>query len=198
MAISRITGRVLPFVKQFIPCGVPLGAYSPGAEKTPHPSLLFIGDLDSRKRGRFLVNIFVNLIVPSYPKASLTIVGPQKCAAPGVVYAGKLAEEALIEEYRKAWIYCSVSSYEGFGVPLIEAMACGTAVVAIGTAGAQEIITNGHDGLLCADKELPATLIRLITDGALRTDLVSKGLQTAKKYDIRAVARQYRKIYNEK
>ena len=197
-AISRITTRALPFVKRIVPCGVPLDSYSPGAEKTPHPSLLFVGDLDSRKRGRFLVDIFVNVIAPSCPRASLTIVGPQECSAPGVVYAGKLTEEALIQEYRKAWIYCSTSSYEGFGVPLIEAMACGTSVVALRTAGAREIITHGYNGLLCIDKELPGVLVRLIADAALRADLVGNGLHTAKKYDIRSVARQYRKIYHEK
>ena len=196
--ISRITTRALPFVKRIVPCGVPLDAYSPGDEKTPHPSLLFVGDLDSRKRGRLLVDTFVNLILPSCPQASLTIVGPQKCAALGVVYAGKLAEEDLIEKYRNAWIYCSVSSYEGFGVPLIEAMACGTAVVALQTAGAQEIITHEFDGLLCTDEELPVALNRLINDAALRTALVGGGLQTVRKFDIHAVARQYRKIYNEK
>ena len=195
IAISRVTTRALPCVKQTIPCGVPLGRYSPGTKKTPHPSLLFVGDLDSRKRGRFLVDVFANRILPSYPRASLIIVGPQKCVAPGVVCRGKLSEDALIEEYRKAWMYCSVSSYEGFGVPLIEAMACGTAVVARRTAGAQEIITHGFDGLLCADEELPETLHQLITDAALRADLVGNGLQTAKKYDIRAVARRYREIY---
>lgn len=196
--ISRITTRALPFVKHVVPCGVPLHAYSPGPEKTPYPSLLFVGDLDSRKRGWFLVDAFVKRILPLHPQASLTIVGPQKCAAPNVVYAGKLAEETLIEKYRNAWIYCSVSSYEGFGVPIIEAMACGTAVVAIRTAGAQEIITHGYNGLLSTDEELPVTLDRLITDAALRKDLIGNGLQTAKKYDICAVAQQYRKIYNEK
>jgi phosphatidyl-myo-inositol alpha-mannosyltransferase len=197
-AISHITTRALPLVKRVVPCGVPLGRYFPGGEKTPHPSLLFIGDLDSRKRGRLLVDVFVNRITPSHPQATLTIVGPQKYAAPGVVCTGKLAEEALIEEYRKAWIYCSASSYEGFGVPLIEAMACGTAVVALRAAGAREIISHGYNGLLCTDKELPGTLARLIADPALRTELAGHGLQTVRKYDIFTVAQRYRKIYHEK
>lgn len=196
--ISRATARALPLVKRIVPCGVPLDRYSPGAEKTPYPSLLFIGDLDSRKRGGFLVDAFVTMILPKHPRASLTIVGPQQCAAPGVVCKGRLTEAALIEEYRNSWIYCSVGLYEGFGVPLIEAMACGAAVIAIRCAGAQEIITHEYDGLLTSDEAFHGVLERLIADAALRTGLIGKGLNTAKKYDIRAVAAEYRRIYNEK
>ena len=77
-------------------------------------------------------------------------------------------------------------------------MACGTAVVSLRTACAQEIITHEYDGLVCTDEELPETLNRLISDATLRTALVGRGLRTVKKYDIRAVARLYREIYNEK
>lgn len=48
----------------------------------------------------------------------------------GVRVLGKVSLERLTEFYRRAWLFCLPSSYEGFGVPYIEAMASGTAVVA--------------------------------------------------------------------
>ena len=193
--ISRATTRPLIRVTSVIPCGVPLEVFKPGGLKSPEPALLFIGDLDSRKRGRFLVDCFLRRILPAFPRATLTIVGPQGCGAPGVVYAGKLDEGALVKEYQKAWVYCSVSSYEGFGVPIVEAMACATAVAAVRNAGSMEIITHGHDGMLCGDDELHVTVARLLSDAGLRDTLAQNGLQTAKKYDIRAVASRYMECY---
>ena len=193
--ISRVTIKPLPMVRTIIPCGVPLDRYRPGEKKTKDPSILLIGDLDSRKRGRFLVETFERAIRPSFPSATLTIVGPQKGGGVGVRYAGQIGEEALVDEYQKAWIYCSVSSYEGFGVPLIEAMACGTVVAAIDNSGAREIITDGFDGLLCIDEKLTEVLTRLLSEKSLRESLIANGLRTAKKYDIDLVAERYLELY---
>jgi glycosyltransferase involved in cell wall biosynthesis len=197
VGISRVTSLPLPLVRTAIPCGVALDCFRPGAEKTTDPSILFIGDLDSRKRGRFLIETFERFVLPIYPRARLTIVGPQKAEGSGVRFAGRLDEKMLLDEYKKAWIYCSVSSYEGFGVPLVEAMACGTAAVAVDNSGAREIITNGIDGLLCSEDILGKTLVRLISEKSLRESLIASGLLTAQKYDITLVARQYISLYRK-
>jgi phosphatidyl-myo-inositol alpha-mannosyltransferase len=195
VGISRVTAGPLPLVRTFIPCGVPLDRFRPGDVKTPEPSIMFIGDLDSRKRGRMLVETFEAAIRPSYPRATLTIVGPERAEGAGVRFAGRLDEGSLIDAYRKSWVYCSVSSYEGFGVPLIEAMACGTAVIAVGNSGAREIVTDGFDGLLCSEEQLGGTLLRLLSEKSLRQTLARNGLCTAQRYDIRAVAGRYADIY---
>ena len=196
VGISNVTIRTLPRIGTVIPCGVPLDQYRPCGEKTGEPSILFVGDLDSRKRGRFLIETFERAIRPLFPKATLTVVGPQKAlVGPGVRFAGQPSEDSLVAEYQKSWIYCSVSSYEGFGVPLIEAMACGAAIAATDNSGAREIITKGFDGLLCSDEDLVATLIRLISDKALRESLVANALNTVNKFEIGAIARRYLDIY---
>jgi glycosyltransferase involved in cell wall biosynthesis len=196
VGISQVTIRVLPRVRTVIACGVPFDRYRPSGRKTEEPSILFIGDLDSRKRGRLLVETFERAIRPLFPKATLTVVGPQKApVGSGVRFAGQPGEDALVVEYQKSWIYCSVSSYEGFGVPLIEAMACGAAVAATDNSGAREIITNGFDGLLCADEELAATLVRLISEKTLRESLVANGRRTANNYEIGIVAERYLAMY---
>ena len=194
--ISRITVRALPLIANVVYCGVPARRYTPGSFKTGDPSLLFIGDLDSRKRGRLLVETFSRTIRPAFPNALLTVIGPQKeNDGGGVRYAGRISEDALVEEYQKSWMYCSVSSYEGFGVPLIEAMACGTAIVAIDNGGAREILTHEYDGLLCSERTLAKTIERLISDAELRSRLIANGIKTAQKFDISISARRYRELY---
>ena len=55
---------------------------------------------------------------------------------------------ALLAE---AWVFCYPSIYEGFGIPYIEAMAAGTAIVTSPNAGAGEVLKNGRYGIICDD-----------------------------------------------
>ena len=59
----------------------------------------------------------------------------------------------LASLYRRAWAYVTPSTYEGFGLPYLEAMACGTPVVATPNPGSVEILDHGKYGVLAADEE---------------------------------------------
>jgi phosphatidyl-myo-inositol alpha-mannosyltransferase len=194
VGISAVTRSALPLVRTTIPCGVPLGTFTPGGVRSATPTVLFTGDLDSRKRGRLLLNAF-STVLASVPQATLTVVGPQECSGPGVRFLGRLGEEALISEYRKAWVYCCPSSYEGFGVPVLEAMACGAAVVACDNAGVRELVGNDADVILCRPGSLAESLVRVLSDAGLRQRLSSSGLSYVKNYDMTLVAKQYRALY---
>jgi len=196
--ISQATKRALPLLDTVIPCGVELDRFTPGAGKTENPSILFIGDLHSRKRGKYIVTIFNNDILKRHPDCTLTVVGPEPCSGTNVRYAGALSENALIAEYRKAWVYCMASSYEGFGVPLIEAMACGTAVAAADTSGAREIVTHNENGLLLKDRDLAAGIHSILSDGALRARFEANGRRSVEnRFDIHRIAGLYEKLYND-
>ncbi len=195
VAISHSTKTALPLVTTVIACGVPLDSFSPVRAKTPFPSMLFIGDLDSRKRGGLLVKEFETHVLPKIPDAVLTIIGPQECIGPNIVWKKKVDQAELIEQYRKAWIYCCPSSYEGFGVPLCEAMACGTAVVACENETVAEIISHGKDGMICKEKDLGESLVSVLGNSHLRAGLTDKALDTVRKYDMMNIARQYVNLY---
>jgi len=196
IGISKTTCESIPFVGQFIPCGVPLDMYCPLGNKTDTPSILFLGDLGSRKRGAMLLDIFKNQILPHHPACRLTIVGPQAVEAPQVRSLGTIDEGQLVHEYRRSWVLCMPSSYEGFGVPAIEAMACGTAPVAVDNRGSKEVVQNEVNGLLATDTSLGAVLNRVLSDSALRQRLAAGGLQTVRnEYDIVSVARRYEHVY---
>jgi phosphatidyl-myo-inositol alpha-mannosyltransferase len=197
VGISKTTTRALPLVKNIIPCCVPLARFFPEGSKSGRPSLLFVGDLDSRKRGRLLVNTFASAVAPALPDAELVVVGPQPCTGPQIRYRGRVDEQSLIGEYRAAWVYCCVSSYEGFGVPLLEAMACGAAVVACDTMGVSELLRHNYNCLLCTEKTLGETAVRLLKDHALRQRLVANGLSFVKRFDAPGIARAYQGLYRE-
>ena len=180
-----------------IHCGVPLDRYKPSDKKTDTPSILFIGDLNSRKRGKYLLKIFNNDILKENPECILSVVGPQPCYGTNVKYLGNLSEDELITEYQKAWVYCMASSYEGFGVPVIEAMACGTAVAAVNNPGTKEIIRHDYNGLLLDDAELSTGISRLLSDSTIRKTFENNGLSTVeKKFNIKTIATEYERLYH--
>ncbi|MBN1306323.1 MAG: glycosyltransferase family 4 protein [Chitinispirillaceae bacterium] len=195
VALSPDTKRYLPMVKHFIPCCVPLDRFFPRGEKSSQPSILFLGDFNSRKRGALLLDIFSSIILPVHPDCTLTVVGPVSCSGRNIIYAGRLSEEQLIEAYRRSWIFCMPSSYEGFGVPMLEALACGTVVAATHNPGSDALLRNGENGVLCTPEALGAALLRLIADSEERRLLASGGLRFVPPYDAACVALQYEEIY---
>jgi phosphatidylinositol alpha-mannosyltransferase len=197
VAISRATEYALPLVRHVIPCGIPLDRFCPDpSQKSTYPSILFIGDFKSRKRGALLLEIFTRDILASYPDCRLTVIGPESVSAHNVTCRSAVREQELIEEYRRAWVYCLPSSYEGFGVPAIEAMACGTAVVACQNSGTREVINHGKTGLICKPGILGATIKRLIADTAMRNAIVEEGLTRARDFAMVTIARRYEELYN--
>ncbi len=195
VGISRNTCRTLPFVKRWIPCCVPLDTFRPGKFKTKYPTVLFVGTIDGRKRGRLVLDLFQRDILPKHPECQLIVVGPQPCSGTNVVYKGRVSESELIELYQSSWVYCLASSYEGFGVPAIEALACGCAVVAVENWGTREVIRSGIDGILCSEKTLGLSVAKVISDDLLRSNLIGNGLSSAKNYCAAKIAAEYEDVY---
>lgn len=190
--ISDDTNRYLPRKAITVPCGVDIEAFMPGVTKAPNPSILFVGTLDSRKRGRELLNAFVSDIQPRFPNAELWLVRENSFIdIPGVKVFGSVSQEKLIELYQQAWVFCLPSSYEGFGVPYIEAMACGTPVVATPNPGALEVLDNGMYGVITELDEIGASINSLLSNEEERRKYVELGLTRSKDYDILKVAQRY-------
>jgi len=97
----------------------------------------------------------------------------------------------------RSTIFALPSIWEGFGIVLVEAMACGIPVVAFDCeSGPTEILEGGEYGLLVpvGDEEaLAATVSKLLRDDKLRAELTRKGEGRAKDFNINNVAREYKK-----
>lgn len=190
--ISADTNRFLARNGRVIPCGIDLSAFSPGNQKHLNPVVLFVGTLDSRKRGRHLLQAFVDHVKPNVPDAELWIVREtSQVNVPGVTVFGSVSQAKLIDLYRRAWVFCLPSSYEGFGVPYVEAMACGTPVVATNNAGSMTVLGSGTYGSIVTLDKMGDELCLLLSDSAYRDALTLNGLNRARSYDIRNVAQQY-------
>jgi glycosyltransferase involved in cell wall biosynthesis len=195
VGVSENTRRSYPWIRQVIPNGVNLDKYHPAETKEPAPTILFVGTYKNRKRGELLMRAFEQRIRVALPAAQLWMVCSDAPAAPGVTVLGRVGETQLAELYRKAWVFCLPSSYEGFGVPYIEAMASGTAVVATPNPGANEVLAQGRFGRLVEPEALGDALVELLKNRGERERLETLGLQRAQEFGWPRVTERYEALY---
>ena len=103
-----------------------------------------------------------------------------------------------MDYYRSASVYATASLHEGFGVPPVEAMACALPVVASRAAAHTTVI--GDAGLLTEPgnaADLAANIVAVLTDEALRVDLVRRGLERAREFSLERYDSDWEKIVAE-
>ena len=109
--------------------------------------------------------------------------------------------EDVVKVYQDSSIFVLSSRFEGFGMVLVEAMACGLPVVSFDCpAGPDEIITDGVDGLLVPSGDVHALaekLMVLISDENLRRRLGQQARQTAQRYDMATLADQWTALFEK-
>jgi glycosyltransferase involved in cell wall biosynthesis len=113
-----------------------------------------------------------------------------------VHFAGFVDDEDLPAIYTLAAAFAFPTWYEGFGLPVLEAMACGTPVVAADNSSLPEVV--GKAGLLvdAGDSEgLSGALARLLTDETRRARLAAAGREQARQFTWDAAARQLLEVY---
>lgn len=194
-----------------VPCGV-AGSFSerPTGPRTATRDalrLLAVGSLQPRKNLLRLVSAVRSLA--SMRPVHLSLIGPEGYqadeirAAMGpdapVKFLGYVSEARLVEAYRDADVFVYPSIYEGFGLPVIEAMACGTPVVTSTggslpeVAGSAAIIVDPYDPGSIADG-----IARAADDEQLRSRLIDAGRARAGEFTwpaaAAAAAAAYRRI----
>ncbi len=214
VGVSRNTTRSYPWIKRVILNGVDASMFSPSNPnldhnpnlspappiqnlREPNPTILFVGTYQNRKRGKLLMEAFARDILPKIPSAKLWMVCADAPAAPGVEVLGRLTTPELADRFRRAWVFCLPSSYEGFGVPYIEAMASGTPVVATPNPGSREVLDNGKYGLLVEPAEIGPAILKLLQSPDERARLTAAGLERGKIFDWNYIAAQYEALYEE-
>ncbi len=116
----------------------------------------------------------------------------------GVIIVGGVSDEVLPHLYSGADVFVSPSLFEGFGLPLIEAFACETPVVAIKTSSVDEIL--GDAGLIVDlnDPEALADAIyKVLSNDSLRDNLIEEGLKRKDFFSWEDTAERTLKIYEE-
>ncbi|MDQ4076560.1 MAG: glycosyltransferase family 4 protein [Chloroflexota bacterium] len=173
----------------------------------PHDMILYVGTLEPRKGLDTLISAFGQLA--STIHHDLVIAGKKgwytdplfrRVKELGleqrVYFTGYVADEALPMLYNQASLFVFPSRYEGFGLPPLEAMACGVPVVYSDVASLPEVV--GEAGLpVPPDDEtaLAAAILRVLSDETLRETMRVRGLARAATFTWEAAARRMSDIY---
>lgn len=198
--ISPRTRRWTPWVRTVIPNGVDVARFGESDEpavKWERPTVLFVGTWHGRKRGSDLARVFDEQVRPAVPGAQLRMVTQDAAHVlpDGVVALGRLTDEELVEEYRRAWVFCLPSTYEGFGIPYAEAMAAGLPVVATPNVGARYVTDEGRFGILTELSDLSGRIVEVLTDAPLRERLAASARERSQEFDLERVVSAYERIY---
>lgn len=146
--------------------------------------ILYVGTLEPRKGLDDLVSVWSTL---PEPRPRLVLCGSsgwgRRAAVPGVEVTGFVPREKLRELYRGAKIFVYPSHEEGFGIPPLEAMACGAPVIATATGAVPEYGAGVVELVEPADRDaLRAAMVRLLRDPDLRHELRTRGAARAQSY----------------
>lgn len=114
-----------------------------------------------------------------------------------VLFFENINKENLVLFYNTADIFVFPSLYEGFGLPVLEAMACGCSVIASNKASIPEVV--GDAGILIEPNSdnLFKSMFNLLKDKGLRKELSKKGLEQAKKFSLEKECEKTLKVYEK-
>jgi glycosyltransferase involved in cell wall biosynthesis len=227
VAVSHATGRdlasllgVQPERIRVVPEGCELERYRPCPGEDPGPVLerlgielpylLFVGTWEPRKNLVALLEAFDALKREGLPHR-LVLAGSRGWRYRGieerlqslafrdhVVCPGRVAEPDLPTLYRAAEAFVYPSHYEGFGLPVLEAMACGTPVVSSNTSSLPELVEDA--GLLVAPTDVHAlkdAIRAAVRPSDLRARLMRAGPARAARFTWRAAAERTAQVYAE-
>lgn len=178
----------------------------------PAKFFLTVGSLEPRKNILFLINAFIKFKKNKKTDFKLVISGRSAWGSTEIrdlikrnnlqeeiILTGYLGDEELLSLYNLATYFVFPSKYEGFGLPVLEAMACGTPVIVSNSSSLPEV---AGDAAIYIDPFDENSMIeamgQAVSDDSLHADLRSKGLQRAELFLWRKVAKnvfeEYKKI----
>lgn len=173
--------------------------------------VLFLGRVHKSKGIDLLISAFAGLS-KEFHNARLVIAGPDDGYLPAlktltkelgledtVLFVGPLFGDEKLAAYVDADVYALTSSYEIFGVTILEALSCGTPVVVSEGCGLGDVVNNRAGLVVPYEKEpLTKALLTLLADGKLREKFSRKGLALVhENYSWSSIAGQMEQVYQK-
>ncbi len=172
--------------------------------------ILFVGGADPRKNHRVFLQAVAHrrselggrviLLVgdAEHPEGSYRATAQALGLEQHVRYTGRLDREDLRRLYAGADLFVFPSRYEGFGMPVLEAMACGAPTITSSVSSLPEV---AGDAALLIDPDdveaLGTAMIRLLSNGELRENLRQRGFERAKLFTWQRAALRTSALYHE-
>lgn len=176
----------------------------------PERYVLYVGNTRAHKNVGRIIEALA-LMQQRYADLGLAIVGAPDVGRPAVEHTiqrlglqqtvrflNRIPEQDLPLLYNGAQAFVFPSLYEGFGLPVLEAMACGTPVVTSDRASLPEIV--GDAGIIVDPLDssaIAAAILRLIEDRPAARQLAQAGIQRAQRFSWRRCAEAHLKVYRE-
>jgi glycosyltransferase involved in cell wall biosynthesis len=166
------------------------------------PFVLALGTIEPRKNLERLIEAYAGLPAELRERYELCLAGAVgwktgpimetlSANADHVRQLGYVADEDLPALYRSADLFAYPSLYEGFGLPVLEALRCGTATITSGVSSLPEV---GGDAARYVDprrvEEIRGALAELLTDDAQRAQLAARGPEQAARFSWRRTAEE--------
>lgn len=182
--------------------------FKPSAEPKKN-FILAVSTLEPRKNFKRVIEAYIALRNENKTRDKLVIVGKEgwffddiltvpSAFQDDIVFKGYVAEEELIRLFQTARLFCYPSLYEGFGLPILEAMACGCPVITSNTSSMPEVAGNAA---LFVDphrtEELKNAIHTLTHDAALCTAMSAEGIRRAAQFSWQRAAEQTAKVYEK-
>jgi glycosyltransferase involved in cell wall biosynthesis len=175
----------------------------------PDHFVLSISTLEPRKNFTGLIAAFEQVAISSVTDLHLVIAGGKGWLYDDIFaaaetspvrerihFAGYVADQDLPALYSLAALFAFPSHYEGFGIPVLEAMACGTPVVCADNSSLPEVAGDAALLVEATDTEaLADAMHRLSRDALLREELISRGYEQARKFTWEKAARRLLHVY---
>ena len=173
----------------------------------PEKFLLSVGSIEPRKNLLGLLHAYERLPQNLKAEYKLVLVGFKgwqnkeimeimEKNSKNIIYLGFISDEELAKVYNLASAFVFPSFYEGFGLPIIEAFACGTPVVSSDRSSLPEV---GGDAVLYCNpddtQDIAQKIQTLLEDTNLQKTLRKKGLQRAKLFSWQKSAKEHEKIF---
>ena len=212
--VAREKIKIVPeaAAKEYHPVAPPLAEERIAKYNLKPGYILYVGRQDPYKNLLGLISAYGLLPGGLRNEHSLVIVGPKNeryfpellkrikevGVEKNVIFPGYIENEDLPSLYSAARIAVLVSFYEGFGLPVLEAMSCGTPVVCSNTSSLPEVA--GEAALLVDPKnqeEIAAAFEKILVSKNLSEEFSQKGLERAKKFSWERAAFEINKIFGE-